>query len=114
MDLALSLLSTIGVNSIVLFLITRYFNRRDKREQEALADRKELRQRIDTSLETLRLLAYARLSQEIERLLDQGFATPQERRYLGEMVDNYHEHKWNGDMDARLAKVYAMRSDHPE
>lgn len=112
MELALSLLSVIGINGIILFLMTRYFNRRDKREQSTEEERKQLRQKIETSLETLRLLAYARLSQEIERLLTQGYATPQERRYLSEMVSNYHEHGWNGDMNARLEKVYALRTDH--
>ena len=58
-----------------------------------------------TALETLRLLSYHRMSQEIERLLDQGYATPAERRVLDEMYANYKDHGWNGDMDARLRKV---------
>jgi len=57
--------------------------------------------------------AYARLSEEIERLLDQGYATPAERRVLDEMYANYKAHGWNGDMDARLEKVYTLRTDHP-
>ena len=52
------------------------------------------------------------MSQEIERLLDQGYATPAERRILDEMYLNYKEHGWNGDMDIRLRKVYALRTDH--
>ena len=65
-------------------------------------------------METLRLLSYARMSQEIERLLTQGYATPSERKVLDEMYQNYKDHGWNGDMDARLAKVYALRTDHAE
>ena len=49
---------------------------------------------------------------EIERLLTQGYATPQERRVLDEMYTNYKAHGWNGDMDARLDKVYALRTDN--
>lgn len=112
MELALSALSMLGVGGILLFFIQRYFNRRDKREAEREQERAQLYQRIDTSLETLRLLAYHRMSQEIERLLTQGYATPQERRVLDEMYTNYKAHGWNGDMDARLDKVYALRTDH--
>ena len=112
MELALSALSMLGVGGILLFFIQRYFNRRDKREEEREQERAQLFQRIDTSLETLRLLAYHRMSQEIERLLTQGYATPQERRVLDEMYTNYKAHGWNGDMDARLDKVYALRTDH--
>ena len=54
------------------------------------------------------------MSQEIERLLDQGYATPAERRVLDEMFANYKAHGWNGDMDARLEKVYRLRTDRPD
>ena len=47
-------------------------------------------------------------------LLTQGYATPQERHILNEMFLNYKAHGWNGDMDARLKKVYALRTDHAE
>ena len=114
MELAVSLLSTLGINSIVLFFIKRYFDRRDSRERKDLERKEELFRRIDTALETLRLLSYHRMSQEIERLLDQGYATPAERRVLDEMYANYKDHGWNGDMDARLEKVYALRTDHAE
>ena len=112
MELAVSLLSTLGINSIVLFFIKRYFDRRDSRERKDLERMEELFRRIDTALETLRLLSYHRMSQEIERLLDQGYASPAERRVLDEMYANYKDHGWNGDMDARLEKVYQLRTDH--
>ena len=114
MELAVSLLSTLGINSIVLFFIKRYFDRRDSRERKDLERKEELFHRIDTALETLRLLSYHRMSQEIERLLDQGYASPAERRVLDEMYANYKDHGWNGDMDARLEKVYGLRTDHAE
>ena len=112
MELAVSLLSTLGINSIVLFFIKRYFDRLDSRERKDLERKEELFRRIDTALETLRLLSYHRMSQEIERLLDQGYASPAERRVLDEMYANYKDHGWNGDMDARLEKVYQLRTDH--
>lgn len=112
MELAIALITAIGGNGLVLFFVRRYFDRRDKREEEREQERAQLYQRIDTSLETLRLLAYHRMSQEIERLLTQGYATPQERHILDEMYTNYKAHGWNGDMDARLEKVYRLRTDH--
>lgn len=125
METVISLLSVLGTNSILLFFIKRYFDRRDKREQDQLQARKEQEQkktsqrealykRVDAALETIRLLAYARLSEETERLLTQGYATPAERRVLVEMYANYKAHGWNGDMDARLEKVYRLRTDHIE
>ena len=112
MEIITSLLTALGANGILLFLVQRYFKRRDQREEEDQQQKKELFRRIDTALETLRLLAYHRMSQEIERLLDQGYATPAERRVLDEMYANYKDHGWNGDMDARLEKVYQLRTDH--
>lgn len=112
MELVISLLSVLGVNSIILFFIKRYFDRRDKRENDKSEEQEKLMKDLKNSLETIRLLAYARMSEEIERLLTQGYATPSERRILDEMYHNYKAHGWNGDMDARLEKVYALRTDH--
>lgn len=112
MEIAISLLSTFGAGGILLFFIKRYFDRRDAHEAERNKEQEELIKEVKTSLETIRLLAYARMSEEIERLLDKGFATPAERRIIDEMYRNYKAHGWNGDMDARLEKVYALRTDH--
>lgn len=114
LDIFISLLSVLGANGILLFFIKRYFSQKDKKEQVEHKKRESLYNRIEVSLETLRLLSYARMSQEIERLLTQGYATPSERKVLDEMYQNYKDHGWNGDMDARLAKVYALRTDHAE
>lgn len=107
-----SILSSLGVGGILLFFIKRYFDRRDARESEEMQEQKARFKRLDTSMDTLRLLAYARMSEETERLLTQGYATPSERRFLHEMYQNYKAHGWNGDMDARLEKVDNMRTDH--
>ena len=99
---------------MLLFFLKRYFSRRDAREDADNKRRDELLARVEISLDTVRLLAYARMSEEIERLLDQGYASPAERRILDEMHRNYKAHGWNGDMDARLEKVYRLRTDHAE
>ena len=124
MDIAAVVLSVLGSNGLLLFLVKRFFDKKDQKEAEIRRQREqaeenqrqrndELYRKVDNSLETIRLLAYARMSEEIERLLTKGYATPAERRVLDEMFKNYKAHGWNGDMDARLEKVYALRTDHP-
>ena len=114
MEVIISLVCALLSNGVVLFFIKRYFTLKDRKEAAQSKKRELLFKRVDTSLETLRLLAYARMSQEIERLLNKRYATPSERRVLDEMYINYKEHGWNGDMDVRLKKVYAMRTDRKE
>lgn len=124
MDIVAVVLSVLGSNGLLLFLVKRFFDKKDQKEAEIRRQREqaeenqrqrneELYRKVDNALETIRLLAYARMSEEIERLLTQGYATPAERRVLDEMFKNYKAHGWNGDMDARLEKVYALRTDHP-
>ena len=124
MDVAAVVLSVLGSNGLLLFLVKRFFDRKDRKEGEAREasrqeekaqrmEQEELLKKVETALETIRLLAYSRMSEEIERLLTQGYATPAERRVLDEMFKNYKSHGWNGDMDARLEKVYSLRTDHP-
>lgn len=124
MDVAAVVLSVLGSNGLLLFLVKRFFDRKDRKEGEAREARRqeeeakrveqeELLKKVETALETIRLLAYSRMSEEIERLLTQGYATPAERRVLDEMFKNYKSHGWNGDMDSRLEKVYSLRTDHP-
>lgn len=111
MDLLISFCSMLGAGGVVVFLVKRYFDRIDKREAAAILEQTELLKDLKIGLETIRLLAYARMSEEIERLLTQGYATPTERHILDEMYQNYKAHGWNGDMDARLQKVYTLRTD---
>jgi len=111
MELVISLLSVAGFNGILLFFIKRFFDRRDKKEADLLKEQKEKDQKREEEQE--KIYEQIRISLEtIERLLTQGYATPAERRILDEMYHNYKEHGWNGDMDARLEKVYALRTDH--
>ncbi len=124
MDVAAVVLSVLGSNGLLLFLVKRFFDRKDRKEEEAReasrqeekaqrVEQEELLRKVETALETIRLLAYSRMSEEIERLLTQGYATPAERRVLDEMFKNYKSHGWNGDMNSRLEKVYSLRTDHP-
>ena len=124
MDIVAVVLSVLGSNGLLLFLVKRFFDKKDQKEAEIRRQREqaeenqrqrndELYRKVDNALETIRLLAYARMSEETERLLNQGYATPAERRVLDEMFKNYKAHGWNGDMDARLERVYALRTDHP-
>lgn len=123
MDLAAVVLSVLGSNGLLLFLVKRFFDRKDKKEEEARQARKreeeaqrkeheELFKKVEAALETIRLLAYSRMSEEIERLLTQGYATPAERRCLMRCSRITNHMDWNGDMDARLEKVYSLRTDH--
>lgn len=121
MDIVAVVISILGSNGLLLFLVKRYFEKKDREEQKkrnAQTNReeewKELLQKVETCLETIRLLSYSRMSEETERLLTQGFATPAERRVLDEMYKNYKAHGWNGDMDSRMERVYNLRTDRPD
>ncbi len=63
---------------------------------------------------TLASVAYGTISNEIERLLTKEFATPDERHTLNILFDAYKANGWNGDMDARMEKVYRMRTDRAD
>lgn len=113
MEVLVSVVSSLLSSSLVYFLVQRYFNRKDKREEEQKRANQDFYTRANTSLETVRLLAYYRMSEEIESLLNKGYATPVERRVLEEMYKNYKNHDWNGDMDARLERVRHLRTNPP-
>lgn len=121
MELLAIVVSVLGSNGLLLFLVKRFFEKRDKKEQEEREARshkeedwEKLLEQVKTCLETIRLLSYARMSEETEKLLSQGYATPTERRILDEMYKNYKAHGWNGDMDSRMEKVYRLRTAPPE
>lgn len=127
--------SLIGLSSLISFFVQRYFSKKDehtrqiiKKQNEEQAKRdmerkkieeereKELRvilDKVEIGLETIKLLSYHRMSDEIEKLLDKNFATPAERNVIELMFTNYKQHGWNGDMDERMAKVRRLRTDNP-
>ena len=100
-------------SGLVSFAVQRYYAKKDRETEQERARKEETQKQIEVGLETIRLLAYYRMSHEIERLLNKGYATSQERKILGDMYANYKAHGWNGDMDERLHKVYKMRTDRP-
>ena len=112
MELIINICSLVGTSGLILFFVKRYFDKKDKQDAAGREKREKQEAQLNVALETIRLLAYARMSEEIERLLTKGYATPSERKILDEMYHNYKAHGWNGDMDERLHKVYAMRTDH--
>lgn len=114
MEFLASIISSVLSSSVVFFLVKRYFNKKDKKEEESKKEREELIKKIDISLETIRLLSYHRMSEELERVLNKGYATTSERCLIQEMHANYKAHGWNGDMDSRLEKVYKLRTDRPK
>lgn len=120
MEILAIVVSVLGSNGLLLFLVKRFFEKRDRKDQVERTRRQsreeeweDLLRKVKACLETIRLLSYARMSEETEKLLDKGYATPTERRILDEMYKNYKEHGWNGDMDSRMEKVYALRTDQP-
>ena len=109
MNFGTILVTLLGIfESVVLILIKRYLDRKDKLDEVKEKQDEEMKEEIKTGLETIRLLAYHRMSEEIERLLNKGYATPAERKILDDMHTNYKAHGWNGDMDSRLKKVYKL------
>lgn len=83
----------LGSNALfgcIQFLITRYFDKRDTIQQ------------------TLAAVAYSELSDKIEERLDADYATPEQRKELDILYEAYKANGWNGDMDARMQKVYNL------
>lgn len=75
---------------LITYFIQRYFDKRD------------------VISETLAAVSYSALSDKIEQRLDAGFATPEQRKELEILYEAYKANGWNGDMDERIKKVYAL------
>lgn len=112
MQTVLAVLSVLGVNGLILYFVKRYFDKRDQRDAERDRERQETEKQWRACYETIRLLSYSRISEELESLLNKGYATPTERSFVRALYDNYKAHGWNGDMESRMEKVYALRTDH--
>ena len=80
------------------FVISRHYGNKDKQ---------------DLVTETLAVLTYNKLADKIEYCLTKGYATPEERREIEKLEGIYKKWGWNGDMDARMEKVYALRTNRP-
>lgn len=130
-----TLCSIVGAGSLINFFVQRHFSRRDeatrqeikrqqaeqakrdreRKEREEQRDREytELSRQVKLGLATIKLLSYARVAEEADRLIAKGFATPQERKYLSDLHENYHGWNWNGDMDDRIQKVRDLPNEPP-
>ena len=130
LDTIATLCGIVGTSSLINYFIQRKFSQKDeatrqeikrKQEEQAVRDKerkayeerrtkelKELNSQVQLGLETIKLLSYARMAEEADRLIRQNYATPSERRYLEELHQNYKRWGWNGDMEERLKKVYHL------
>lgn len=116
----LNVIGQILSSGLVIFFVQRHYAKKDaellKKQQEILERQKiddELERKIENGLETLRLLSYTRISHEIERLKQKGYATLQDRAFLKELYENYKSHGWNGDMEAGIEDVRELSTTPP-
>jgi len=86
----IAIFSSNALFGLITYCISRYFDKRDTIQQ------------------TLAAVAYSELSDKIEQRLDADFATPEQRKELEILFEAYKANGWNGDMDARMDKVYAL------
>lgn len=91
---AFELLATVvtsnAVVGLIQYLLTRHFNKKDMTQK------------------TLAAVTYSTLADKLERALDRGYATPEQRRDIKVLYDCYKDHGWNGDMDSRMNKVFNL------
>lgn len=96
-DIAALVLGSNGLWAVITIIITRLFNKKDKNSEEKQLEKT-----------TIALLMYQSFSDKIERVLDKGFATPSDRQDIKNMHKKYKENGWNGDMDERIKRIYAL------
>lgn len=91
---AFELLATVvtsnAVVGLIQYLLARHFNKKDMTQK------------------TLAAVTYSTLADKLERALDRGYATPEQRRDIKVLYDCYKDHGWNGDMDSRMNKVFNL------
>lgn len=107
MDASTLILAILGSNGLFVFIqymITRNDKKKDTKD-EAL---KEIRKQIAEMRDTESITMYAVFSDKVERVLQKGFADPDDRRDIENMFTRYKNNGWNGDMDARVHKVYEL------
>lgn len=103
MDTAIILITAILGSNAFTYFVQYKLNQKNKNSEVH-----------DLLRKTLAAVTYGTISNEIERLLTKGFATPDERHTLTVLWDAYKANGWNGDMDARMDKVYRLRTDKAE
>lgn len=68
----------------------------------------KLLDRKSTTRKILAAVSYSELSDKIEKRLDENYATPEQRRDIDILYEAYKAAGWNGDMEARMKKVYEL------
>jgi hypothetical protein len=102
----IAIISSSAVTGLILKLIEYIISLFSKKKNANDCDHEKFRASIDALVSQISGLTYASLSDKIEKLLDQGYATPDQRQDLKTIVKIYKEQGWNGDMNARLKRVY--------
>lgn len=64
--------------------------------------------RNSATRQTLEAVSYSMLSDKLEKRLDAGFATPEQRKEMEILIEAYKRNGWNGDMDARIQRFYNL------
>lgn len=64
--------------------------------------------RRSATRQTLEAVSYSMLSDRLESRLDSGYATPEQRKEMEILINAYQRNGWNGDMDARIQRFYAL------
>ncbi len=96
-EIAALVLGSNGLWAVLTLIITRALNKKDKNSDEWQLQKN-----------TIALLMYQSFSDKIERVLDKGYATPSDRQDVKNMHIKYKENGWNGDMDERIKRLYAL------
>ena len=58
--------------------------------------------------QTIEAVSYSTLSDKLEKRLDAGYATPEQRKEMEILIKAYKRNGWNGDMDARIQRFYNL------
>jgi hypothetical protein len=103
-ELIVTLMVAVLGSNVLTAVITIKASRKDKELDRECADKAE----FSLIMETLRAMMYIVMTLKIEHLLNQGYATPEQRKEIEELHELYHKHDWNGDMDSRIAKIYSL------
>lgn len=98
------ILGSNGLFVFVQYLITRHDKQKDTKDEQIASIKADVEQMKATEA----IVMYSVFSNKLERLLDKGYADPDDRRDVENMFERYKANGWNGDMDARVAKVYAL------
>lgn len=92
-----AILGSSSVAGLLQFFVTRHFSKKDKDEEGEKLIKK-----------TLAAVTYSLVSNEIDKLINKGYATSEERRALEILYDAYKANGWNGDMEARMEIVHKL------